>query len=229
MIAENFEWVRSKIEDALQRSGRIAEDVRLIAVSKTVSEMRILEAIEAGAVDFGENKVQEACSKIRAFNHFKVGCHMIGHLQRNKVKYIYDVFDRVHSVDSFGLAEEIHREAKKRGRVMPVLVQVNIARDGKKYGLDPNLLEGVLKDLSYYDGIQIDGLMAMIPYDSNPEKSRVYYAKLRELRDRIAALKIDHIFMKELSMGMTHDFHIAVEEGATMVRVGTAIFEKRPE
>ena len=227
MIAQNVERVRLQIAEALRRSGRQSEEGCLIAVSKTVSEAQILQAVDAGIMDFGENKAQEARIKIPALDSFRLRWHMVGHLQRNKVKYIYDLVDRVHSLDTVELAKEIHRESEKKGRVMPVLVQVNISGDVAKYGVVPSRLEGLLKGLSNFDGIKIDGLMTVVPYHTDPEKSRVHYARLRELRDRILALNIERVDMKELSMGMTNDFHIAVEEGATIVRVGTGIFGSR--
>ena len=227
LIAQNFETVLLKIAAALKRSGRPPGSVRLVAVSKTVSPDRIRQAIEVGLLEFGENRVQEAQSKISELRKSGLIWHLIGHLQKNKVKYIFDLFDRIDSVDSLELAESIHLGAQKRGMVFPILIQVNVAREKAKFGLDPDKLETVLKRLSGMNGVRVEGLMTITPFDPNPEKSRPYYAKLRNLRDQMLSLGIENIEMQELSMGMTNDFSIAIEEGATMVRVGTAIFGER--
>ena len=227
MIAQNLEIVRLRIAKALEQSRRPPGSARLVVVSKTILISGIREAIQAGAIAFGENKVQEARSKILELKQQKLTWYLIGHLQRNKVKYIFDLFDRIDSVDSVELAESIHHFASKRGTVMPVLIQVNIAREEAKFGVEPEDLESLLRKVSKMSGIRVDGLMTITPKDPDPEKARPHYARLKELRDRMDSLKIENIKLRELSMGMTNDYIIAVEEGATMVRVGTAIFGKR--
>ena len=224
LIAKKLETIRHQIVEALKRSGRPSDSVRLVAASKTISSDQIRQAIEAGVLEFGENKVQEARSKIPKFEQHKLNWCLIGHLQKNKVKYIFDLFDRIDSVDSLDLAKAIHLAACRRKTVMPILVQVNLAHEVTKFGVTPNELEPTMRQLSLMDGIQVQGLMTITPFDPNPEKIRPYYAKLRELRDRLTALKIENIRIEELSMGMTNDFVVAIEEGATMVRLGKAIF-----
>lgn len=228
MIAENLARVKSRLAEAARNAGRDPENVRLVAVSKAIPQHKISDAIEAGAAILGESKVQEAMKKKSRLDRQGLQWHFIGHLQKNKVKYIFGLFDLIHSVDSVELAEVIHQAARKRGLAMPVLIQVNVSGETAKSGIAPQHAEKMLVSLSKLDGLRVQGLMTIPPYDPNPEKSRRYYVWLRELRDRMAQLSIENISMKELSMGMSGDFTIAVEEGATLVRVGTAIFGERP-
>lgn len=192
-------------------------------VSKGVPLANMIRAREAGAVVFGESRVQEAMDKMTVLGHDGVSCHLIGHLQKNKVKHIFGLFDLIHSVDSLSLAEEIDRQSM--GRTMPVLIQVNVSGEASKFGVPPKELKSLLKSASRLKGVRIEGLMTIPPYDPDPEKSRKYFAQLRELRDQLS--KCENISLHQLSMGMSNDFMIAIEEGATLVRVGTAIFGER--
>lgn len=225
-IKENLFEVKERIKEAALRGGRDPEAVELIAVSKTMGIPLIKEAILAGQKLFGENRVQEAMEKIKEIGR-EVRWHMIGHLQKNKVKYIFDHFDMVHSVDSLSLAKEIDKSGEKHGRVMDILVQVNISGEETKFGAEASETIKLIKEMAGYEHISIKGLMTMPPFFGNPEEARPYFAKLRELRDEIEKEGIERVSMKELSMGMSGDYEVAVEEGATMVRVGTAIFGER--
>lgn len=227
MISERLAQVREEVSMAEKRSGRLPGSVKLIAVSKTFEKEYILRAIQAGCLTFGENRIQEAKDKIEAIGRNKVKWHFIGRLQKNKVKFIYDLFDLVHSVDSFELGQAIHLGAQTKGTVIPALVQVNIASEVTKSGIEPSHLEELLNKLSSLSGLQIKGLMTIPPLNSDPEKSRQYFAQLRELRDKMARSDIRNIELNELSMGMSGDYKIAIEEGATFVRVGSAIFGDR--
>lgn len=227
-ISENLARVKLRLAEAAIKSGRSLEDIRLVVVSKTMPESKVSEAIQAGAVILGESKVQEARQKIARIGRRKAQWHFIGHLQQNKVKYLFDLFDLIHSVDSVKLAEAIHQAALSRQAAMPVLVQVNISGEASKFGVPRESLQKTLVCLSKFANLRVQGLMTIPPYHPDPEKSRPYFAQLRELRDRMAKENIDHISLKELSMGMSSDFAVAIEEGATLARVGTAIFGERP-
>ncbi len=213
--------------DAALKSGRNLEDLRLVAVSKQAPDDKIREARKAGAVLFGENKIQEAQKKIEALGVKDFHWHFIGHLQKNKVKNIFGLFELIHSVDSIPLAELIHRGSLKLDRVTPILVQVNVSGEAAKSGVSPEQLEETLRQASKFSGVKVQGLMTIPPFDPDPEKSRKYFARLRELRDSMNKTGIENIELKELSMGMSNDFEIAIEEGATLVRVGTAVFGPR--
>ncbi len=227
MISERLAQVREEIAAAEKKSGRPNGSVKLIAVSKTFEEKYILEALKVGCLIFGENRIQEAKRKIETLGRDQIQWHLIGHLQKNKVKYIYDLFDLVHTVDSIELGQAIHKGAQTRKIVVPVLVQVNIASETTKSGVEPLNLEELLTKLSTLSGLNVQGLMTIPPLNSDPEKSRKYFAQLRELRDKIAISNIENVGLNELSMGMSGDYKIAIEEGATFVRVGSAIFGKR--
>ncbi|MEE9258155.1 MAG: YggS family pyridoxal phosphate-dependent enzyme [Nitrospinaceae bacterium] len=227
MISDNLESVHTRIADAARKSGRPPESVRLIAVSKEIADDKIIEARKAGAVLFGENKVQEALDKIKRLAGENIRWHFIGHLQKNKVKQVVGRFEMIHSIDSLELAEAVHKKSVDLGVVTPVLFQVNISGEESKFGISPGELEGFLRPVSRLPGIRVEGLMTIPPFDPDPGKSRPYFVRLRELRDRCAGLAIENISMDELSMGMSNDFEVAVEEGATIVRVGTAIFGPR--
>jgi len=228
LISENLEWVESRIAEAAQKAGRPLEGIRLVAVSKTVSVEKIIEAREAGARLFGENRVQEALEKIERLGRVEASWHFIGHLQKNKVKQILGRFDLIHSVDSVALARVINEKSRERNLITPVLIQVNISGETSKFGLAPKDLESALWALSKMPAVRVEGLMTIPPYAPDPEKSRNIFAHLRELRDQMAGLGMESICLKELSMGMSNDFTVAIEEGATLVRVGTAIFGDRP-
>lgn len=226
-IAENLARVRERIEAAARRCGRDPESVRLVAVSKTVDAERVRKAIEAGAKILGENYVQEAQKKIEVLGH-EVAWHFIGHLQTNKAKVAAGLFDFIHSVDSLNLAQELGRRAKLRGKVLPVLLEINLAGEVTKFGAQEKETLLLAEKFSGMEGIEVKGLMTMPPFFEDPEASRPYFVELRKLGERLAKEKIPGISMEELSMGMSNDFEVAVEEGATLVRVGTAIFGPRP-
>ncbi len=219
--------MKNRIEEAALKSGRAPESVRLVAVTKTVPVEKIRQAKEAGAVIFGENRVQEALEKIDRLGNDGIHWHFIGHLQKNKVKHVVGRFDLIHSVDSVDLARMIHTKSVEQGRVTPVLIQVNISGEASKSGVAPEALEALLQAASELKGIRVEGLMTIPPFDPDPEKSRSFFSALRQLRDKIAKSGIEGISLDELSMGMSHDFTVAIEEGATLVRVGTAIFGER--
>ncbi len=227
MIRDNMKHVQEQIEAACLKSGRDVAEVTLIAVSKTKPVELLKEAYDAGARDFGENKVQELLDKIPQMPS-DVKWHMIGHLQRNKVKYIVDKVHLIHSVDSLRLAEEISKEAEKRGIVVNILVEVNVAEEESKFGTTLEEAEQLVCDIAKLPGICIKGLMTIAPFVENPEENREYFRKLKQLSVDIMREKVDNRSMGEvLSMGMTGDYTVAVEEGATYVRVGTGIFGER--
>lgn len=225
-IGENLQAVSRAIEDACVKSGRKREDVTLIAVSKTKPISMLREAYEAGARDFGENKVQELVEKMPQLPS-DVRWHMIGHLQRNKVKYIVGRVYMIHSVDSIRLAEEISREALKKNVTVRILIEVNIAAEDSKFGAAASEAAALAEGIAKLPGVRLMGLMAVAPFVDNPEDNRVYFQKLRQLSVDIASRNIDNVSMDVLSMGMTGDYSVAVEEGAACVRVGTGIFGER--
>ena len=229
MISENLAQVKRCIIEAAKRAGRDPSGVRLLAVTKEQSDATVAKGIQAGMTLLGENKVQEASGKIEAFGR-KNGLewHFIGRLQKNKVKFIFDLFDLIHSVDSLALAEAIHKKAQKIGSCMPILLQVNISGEKSKLGIDPLDLPREIRKFAKLEGVKISGLMTIPPFDRDPETSRPYYARLRELRDTCSSLNIPRICLDELSMGMSNDYEVAIEEGATLVRVGTGLFGPRP-
>lgn len=227
MIRENMELVQKKIENACRKAGREASEVTLIAVSKTKPVELLREAYDAGARDFGENKVQELLDKIPQMPS-DIRWHMIGHLQRNKVKYIVDKVYLIHSVDSLRLAEEISREAVKRGITVNILVEVNVALEESKFGVAPKQAQELVSEIARLPGICIKGLMTIAPYVENAEENRKYFQKLKQLSVDIVSKNTDNRSIGSvLSMGMTGDYTVAVEEGATYVRVGTGIFGER--
>lgn len=226
IIGENIQAVEEAIEDACRRSGREREAVTLIAVSKTKPLSMLREAYEAGARDFGENKVQELMDKIPEMPS-DVRWHMIGHLQRNKVKYIIGKTKLIHSVDSLRLAKQIDEESKKAGIVSNILIEVNVAGEESKFGVSMEETLPLISEISKMENIKILGLMTIAPYVENPEENRNYFQKLNQLKVDIASKNIDNVCMEVLSMGMTNDYEVAIEEGATMVRVGTGIFGER--
>lgn len=227
MISENMKHVQGRIDKACDKSGRDTGDVVLIAVSKTKPVEALKEAYEAGARDFGENKVQELLDKIPQMPS-DVRWHMIGHLQRNKVKYIIDKVCLIHSVDSLRLAEEISKEAVKHSLTANILVEVNVAAEESKFGVSVAEAIGLVEEIAKLPGICIKGLMTIAPFVDNEEENREYFRKLKQLSVDIMRKNVDNrIIGEELSMGMTGDYTVAVEEGATYVRVGTGIFGER--
>jgi pyridoxal phosphate enzyme (YggS family) len=227
MIAENLVEVRERISRAIQKSGREPDSARLITVSKQISVDRIEEARAAGAVVFGENKIQEAIPKIEQMGAEGIFWHFIGHLQKNKIKFLDERFDLIHSVDSFELAEKIAKHYHSENRVQRILLQVNVSGEAAKFGMEPKELEKQMAEFFQLQGIQVEGLMTIPPFDSDPENSRRHFSRLRELREQYE--KQNGLPLNQLSMGMSNDFEVAVEEGATLVRVGTAIFGPRPK
>lgn len=222
-IKTRLEEVKRRIQAAAKNAGRDPSSVALVAVSKTVDVGRIREAIEAGVDILGENRVQEAREKVPAIGR-KVQWHLIGNLQRNKVKYIFDLFDMVQSADSFELALEISERGKRLGKSMDILLEVNLGGEGTKIGVEPEKAPGLVERISSLDFVRLKGLMTMPPLSADPEDSRPYFVQLRKLRDRIWGEKSE----ADLSMGMSTDYWVAIEEGATIVRIGTAIFGRRP-
>ena len=226
MLAENLQQVNANIEKACAAVGRAPSEITLVAVSKTKPVSMLQEAYDAGARVFGENKVQEIMDKYDQLPS-DIQWHMIGHLQRNKVKYIIDKVAMIHSVDSLRLAQTIEQEAAKKDLVMPILLEVNVAEEESKFGLTTNEVLPLLEKISIFSHIKVMGLMTIAPFVKNPEENRVYFRKMHQLSLDIKSKCIDNIDMSVLSMGMTNDYEIAVEEGATMIRVGTAIFGAR--
>ncbi len=227
VIKENIERIKARVSDAALRSGRNPEDISLIAVTKTVSLDRIRSGIEAGLNVFGESRIQEAEKKISVLGRDSIEWHFIGHLQTNKVKKAIGLFDLIHSVDSLHLAIEIEKRASGTEVIVPVLLQVNIAYDELKPGFSAEGLFDVLYKISRFNHLSILGLMTIPPWSEYPEDSRRYYRELSRLREDVLARDIEGISMDYLSMGMSNDFEVAIEEGANMVRIGTAIFGTR--
>ena len=227
MLKENYEQVRRNIDKACERAGRSPEDVTLIAVSKTKPLADIEELLaDTNAVDFGENKVQELVDKYESVSR-PVNWHMIGHLQTNKVKYIVDKVCMIHSVDSLNLAKTIEKEAEKHNVIVSILIEVNVAQEETKFGLACDEVLPLIMEIKNMPHIKVKGLMTIAPFVDDPEDNRVYFRKLRDLSLDIQSKSIDNIDMSVLSMGMTNDYEVAVEEGATLVRVGTGIFGAR--
>lgn len=226
MIKDNLEAVRKNIADACERAGREPSEVTLLAVSKTKPIDMIREAMSAGQRSFGENYVQEIEEKYSVLGD-TVDWHMIGHLQRNKVKYIIGKVGLIHSVDSIRLAEQIQKEAIKNKLTADVLLEVNVANEESKWGFTLDETIEAVKTVSAMENVHVCGLMTSAPITEDPESNRVYFRQLRELFDHIAAMHIPHVDMRVLSMGMTGDYVVAVEEGSTLVRVGTGIFGAR--
>jgi hypothetical protein len=226
MIRDNIKNVESNIEAACRKRGRAADEVTLIAVSKTKPLPMLREAYEAGARDFGENKVQELVDKITEMPA-DVRWHMIGHLQRNKVKYIIDKVYMIHSVDSFRLAQTISEEAVKKNVEVNILIEVNIALEESKFGAAADEVFALIEEVAKLPSIHIKGLMTIAPFVDNPEENRKYFKKMKQLAVDIMHKSVDNVSMDVLSMGMTGDYMVAVEEGATYVRVGTGIFGER--
>lgn len=225
-IAQNIRQVESRIDAACSRSGRDRQDVTLIAVSKTKPVSMLMEAYDYGCRHFGENKVQELVDKYEQMPK-DIKWHMIGHLQRNKVKYVVDKAYLIHGVDSLRLAEEISKEAIKKNIIAHILVEVNVAGEETKFGTSGEEALALVRKISDLPSIQVEGLMTIAPYVENPEKNREYFKSLYQLSVDISRKNIDNVNMDVLSMGMTGDYEVAVEEGATYVRVGTGIFGER--
>jgi len=226
MIKENLEAVRDKVKDATLRANRNESDVTLIAVSKTKPVELIQEAYDLGQRDFGENKVQEITEKYPVLPK-DIKWHLIGHLQTNKVKYIIDKVAMIHSVDSLKLAKEISRQAVSHNVCMDILIEVNVAEEESKFGVSVADAPALCEEIAALDGIRIRGLMTVAPFVNDPEQNRAVFCTLRQLLVDIDSKNIDNVVMDCLSMGMSGDYQVAIEEGATFVRVGTSIFGER--
>lgn len=225
-IASNIRALRERVSKAALRSGRTINDIKIVAVTKTVEPERINTAIEQGIIDLGENRVQELCDK---YGKVKGECnwHLIGHLQTNKVKYIVDKVCLIHSLDRIELAEELQKRASQHGRMLDVLVQVNVAKEKTKFGIEPAEAVDFVREVSRFQNLKVKGLMTIAPLVENPEEVRYVFRGLRKLLIDIQMENINNIDMKYLSMGMSNDFEVAIEEGANIIRIGTAIFGHR--
>ena len=225
-ISENLEQVRKNIKAAAEEAGRKYEDITLIAVTKTYGADLMNEAIDLGVTDIGENRVQEVMEK---FESVKAVCwHLIGHLQKNKVKYIIDKAEIIHSVDSFDLAKEIDRQAKKHGKVQKILLEVNVSGEESKFGINPDECEGLCRRIAAeFENVKIKGLMTVAPFTDDETLLVRVFDGMKKLAEDIKIQNIPQVSMDELSMGMTNDYALAIKHGATMVRVGTGIFGKR--
>lgn len=225
LIKDNFQNVTKRIENAALRTGRKPEEVKLITVTKTIDEERIKEALSAGAYALGENRVQEAVEKYDCLKEGEL--HIIGHLQKNKVKYIIDKAELIHSVESLELVKEIDKKAKQINKIQKILIEVNVSGEESKFGLSTDETLNFVKEAAKYSNVKIEGLMTVAPFGAEENELRTIFSTLKKISLDIEVEKIDTVSMGELSMGMTDDFEIAIEEGATMVRVGTGIFGKR--
>ena len=225
-IKKNLEKINEKIKKAALKANRSPEDIKLVAVTKTATVEQIKEAISAGVKTIGENKVQEAKGKYQVLSAdiADIEWHLVGHLQTNKVKYAIEVFDLIHSVDSIKLAEEIDKRSLQFGIMTNILVEVNVSGEETKYGIKPEEVEPFLKEISEFSRIKVRGLMTIAPIAEDKEEVRPYFRKLRELSEKIENKNIKNVKMDYLSMGMTDDFEVAIEEGANMVRIGRGIF-----
>lgn len=230
MLLDNTAKILKKISHAAMRAGRNPEDIKLVAVTKTINEEIIKEAADIGLRIFGENRVQEAQHKIQLLqtfflmSHYNVQWHLIGHLQKNKAKYAVRLFDLIHTLDSIELALEINKQAEKTGKIQKVLIQVKLSDEETKHGVTEGGLEVLIDCVKSLKYVELSGLMTMPPFSEYPEDSRPYFRRLREIRDDIQKRKL---YLPELSMGMSNDYEVAIEEGATLVRIGTAIFGER--
>lgn len=225
-VKTRVDSIRTRIEKAASACGRNPANIRLVAVIKSVPIRLVREALEAGVTILGENYVQEARAKISELSDYPISWHFIGHLQSNKAKYAVRLFDLIHSVDTLKLASDLNKQAVKIKKIQDILVQVNISEEATKSGVSIQDTQQLLEDLSDLDHLAVKGLMTMPPFFNDPEKVRPFFAALRELRNRLGQ-RLPHVTLNELSMGMTGDFEVAIAEGATLVRIGTAIFGER--
>ncbi|MDP3296273.1 MAG: YggS family pyridoxal phosphate-dependent enzyme [Thermodesulfovibrionia bacterium] len=240
--AEAVKAVRKRINNAAVKAGRNPADIKLVAVTKNVELPQIIEAVKAGVTILGENRVQEAQKKVMSDElrvtrpippltkgGMKGGVewHLIGSLQKNKAKYAVQLFDLIHTIDSIGLAEEVNKQAEKVGKIQRVLVQVKLSEEETKHGALEKDLLGLLEKIFSMGNLKLEGLMTMPPFFESPEKTIPYFKRLREIKDNINKLRVTSYELRDLSMGMSNDFEVAIEEGATMVRIGTAIFGER--
>lgn len=227
VISENIEEIRRRIAERCRQNGRNPSEVKLVAVSKTFPPSAVAAAVDVGLLDIGENYVQELLHKREVLGDKGIRWHFIGHLQSNKVKYIAEWIHLVHAVDNIGLAREIDKRARQANRVIECLIEVNTTDEQTKFGVKPDAALEFVKSISDLENIRVAGLMTIGPFLPDPEASRPMFQTLRSLRERIAQLNLQNVTMKHLSMGMTGDFEVAIDEGATLIRIGTAIFGKR--
>jgi hypothetical protein len=223
-IKKNLEALRNRIKIAAHRVARNPDEIKLVAVTKSVDVNQIEEAIDAGVNIIGENRVQEAKKKYSQLKNNDVKWHLIGHLQRNKVKDAIEIFDMIQSVDTIHLAKEIDKRAGIANKIMDILIQVNTSGEETKFGISPHLTLEIIQQIAKFKNIRIKGLMTIAPLVVNPEDTRPYFRILAKLRDKITSKRIENVEMKYLSMGMTNDFEVAIEEGSNMIRIGRAIF-----
>ena len=226
MILDNIKQVEENIIKSCEKVGRDPKEVTLIAVSKTKPYTAIEEALPSGVLDYGENKVQELTEKYEILPK-DIRWHMIGHLQRNKVKYLVGKVELIHSVDSLRLANQIETEFAKKNEIASILIEVNMANEESKFGITSETTEQLVREISKLEHVRIKGLMTIAPYTDNPETNREYFRNMKKLSVDITEKNSDNVSMNVLSMGMTGDYQVAIEEGATMVRVGTGIFGER--
>jgi pyridoxal phosphate enzyme (YggS family) len=227
-VAANYLGVFARISDAAEKCGRKAEDIKLLGASKSQSIDAIQEAIAAGVKLIGENYVQEAKNKKDRIAA-SVEWHMIGRLQRNKAKAAIELFDIIESLDNLALARELDKEAGKRGRKVRVFIEVNVGNEESKSGIAKNQVVSLVEEVASLSNMRVEGLMTVPPFRENLEEARPYFRELSELRERLNELRLPNVDLRELSMGMTHDYTVAIEEGATIVRIGTALFGPRSQ
>jgi pyridoxal phosphate enzyme (YggS family) len=227
-IVTNLAAVRARLEQAARAAGRDPASVRLVAISKTFPAQAVVDAAGAGQVDFGENRVQEALQKIRATAEHQIRWHLVGHLQSNKARKAVSAFDVVHSIDGVDLLEKVDAAAAEVGREPELLIQVDLAGESTKFGASEADLPAIFDAAGRLKAARLVGMMLLPPYVEDPEEARPWFRRLREIRDAFARQGVDARHLRELSMGMSHDFDVAISEGATTVRVGTAIFGERP-
>jgi PLP dependent protein len=227
-IAQNLQWIKDRMAVAAASCSRPVEEILLLAISKTFPVEAVSRAADAGVRHFGENRVQEAETKILHFREvIKLEWHLVGHLQSNKARRAAEIFDVVHSLDSAMLAEKLSRAGGEIGKILSVLIQVDLGKEETKFGADVNQVREIVEAASRLKNIRLDGLMTIPPFFENPDESRPYFVQLREIRDMLESEQQGCLGKKHLSMGMSHDFEAAIQEGATIIRIGTAIFGSR--
>lgn len=226
-IKENIDGILKRVESTCKKTGRDTKDITVIAVSKTVDSKRAKEAVEAGINNLGENRVQELVKKFEELNGTDIKWHMIGHLQKNKVKYIIDKTVLIHSVESLELAVEINKRAAKNNLIANVLIELNIGEEESKFGISEENVYDFVKNMEQFENIRVLGLMTVAPFCENPEDVRWVFKKMKNIYEEISIMNLKNTEMKYLSMGMTNDFEVAIEEGSNIIRIGTAIFGAR--
>ena len=226
-IKDNIDDILKRVGNACKKAGRNPGDITVVAVSKTVDYQRAKEAVEAGINNLGENRVQELVKKYEDMKDTDAKWHMIGHLQKNKVKYIIDKTVLIHSVESLELAEEINKRAEKNNLIADILIELNIGEEESKFGITEERVYDFINSMDKFDNIRVLGLMTVAPFCENPEDVRWVFKKMKNIYDKVSTMKLQNVQMKYLSMGMTNDFEIAIEEGSNIIRIGTAIFGAR--